>query len=268
MAYVSPDFAGDAAILDTAVRKDFSALSEIRLAYTLSGLASGQGGRTAAAINFRRQVISARDGQPYSDSGTTEFVFRQGEKGWQVYSMKNPLIFGLSLADEVGTGTTTQPPGGDDIIIITGGGTITTVPPDDIGTITSDPYSPITASGSKTIMPGAGIFFESGLVDAVTPNPDLFNAPPNILNFRPASAPGGAAKYKAISGCTGISNVSSVDGNPANYTSPAGPTGPAVVGACYAVYLAAPAKFAAFEITGISPLIIRYKYQSNGTNLF
>lgn len=269
MAHVSPDFAGDAAILDTAVRKDFSALSEIRLAYTLSGIASGQAGRTAASINYRRQVISSRDGQPYSDSGTTEFVFKRGEDGYQVYSMKNPLIFGLTLASDVGTGTTPQPPGGDDIIIITGGGTITTVPPEDIDDITSEPYYPIAASSNITLntgFPPQGIFFETGAVVTAPSNPDMRNSPAvDEINFRPAVG-AGPVLYKAIPACSGISNISAVDTYTNGYSAPVGPL-PSVSGACYAVYLPG-GKYAAFEVTTASPLTIRYKYQPNGTTLF
>lgn len=265
MAYVSPDFAGDAAILDTAVRKDFSAFSDIRLAYTLSGIASGEAAKTSAAINFRRQVISAKDGKPYSDSGTTEFVFRQGEKGFQVYSMKNPLIFGLSLASDVGTGTTTQGPDNVDIIVITGPGNVTTVPP---GTVT-EPYTPIMASANITLSPGTppqGIFFETGFVVLAPANPDMRNSPgDNQVNFRPAAG-AGIVRYKAIPACSGISNVTTVDTYTNGYVSPVGPLA-AVSGACYSVYLPS-GKYAAFEVTGLSPLTIRYKYQPDGSTQF
>ncbi len=265
MAYVSPDFAGDAAILDTAVRKDFSALSEIRLAYTLSGLASGQAGRTSVVLNYRRQVISAKDGQPYSDSGITEFVFKQGEKGWQVYSMKNPLIFGLSLASDVGTGTVTQGPDNVDIIAIGPVGTVTTVAPEDL----DEPSNPITASGSRVLNPGVppqGIFFETDTIVLATANPDLKNSPAdNQLNFRPAVG-AGVVMYKAIPSCAGISNIDSVDSYPNGYITPIGAIA-AASGACYAVYLPN-GKYAALEVTALSPLTIRYKYQPNGTNLF
>lgn len=264
MAYVSPDFAGDAAILDTAVRKDFSAFGEIRLAYTISGIASGDAGRTAVAINFRRQVIAARDGQPYADSGTTEFVFKQGEKGWQIYSMKNPLIFGLSLASDVGTGTTTQPPGGGEIIVVGPGGTVTTIPPDDIGT---GPAQPILAY-SKTILDGQSFNFEDGTIVA-GPGGDIAYAatipappPPNpgSILFKPGTK----------SAQLGVINVDTLTTAPNQSTYASMPGGPLMPDGGYALYLTT-GKYVILQITVInapSSITIRYKYQPDGTNLF
>ncbi|HAT72047.1 MAG TPA: hypothetical protein DCS63_04450 [Elusimicrobia bacterium] len=260
MAHVSQDFTGDTYILDTAVRKDFSALSEIRLAYTLSGIASGQGGKTAASINYRRQVISSRDGKPYSDSGTTEFVFKQGEKGCQVYSMKSPLIFGLSLADEVGTGTTTQPPGGGDIIVVTGGGDVTTVPPDDIGT---EPTEPILAY-SKTISNDESFYFETG-TSVAGPGGDIaYNAaipaPPGSILFKP-----GTTSYQL-----GVINIETTKTTPNRSTYVSMPAGPLMIDGGYALYLTS-GKYVVLQITVInspSSITIKYKYQPNGTNLF
>ena len=121
------------------------------------------------------------------------------------------------------------------------------------------------ASVSVTINPGYGIFFETGQVAAAVSNPDMRNGPADVVNFRPTGYGSGEVKYKAIPGCTGIANITSVDIT--GYTSPSGPTGSAVTGACYSAYLPN-ATYAAFEITGTSPMVIRYKYQPNGTNLF
>ncbi len=103
MSFVSEDFAGDATNLDRAIRKDFGAFENIDLRYSLNNVAAGAKGRIYASLNFNRSVTSARDGRAYTDSGMTEFVFQLGSV--QVYSMKNPLIFGLSDAANVATGT-------------------------------------------------------------------------------------------------------------------------------------------------------------------
>lgn len=102
MSFVSEDFAGDATNLDRAIRKDFGAFDNIDIRYSLNNVAAGAG-RIYASLNFNRSVTSARDGRTYTDSGMTEFVFQSGSV--QVYSMKNPLIFGLSDAANVATGT-------------------------------------------------------------------------------------------------------------------------------------------------------------------
>lgn len=105
MQWVSPDFAGDATSLDRAIRKDFTAFDRIDLRYTLNNVVMDPAGRLFVAIAFNRSVTSSRSGQTLTDSGNTEFVIKPGEKGGLVFSMKNPLIFGLSDAENVATGS-------------------------------------------------------------------------------------------------------------------------------------------------------------------
>lgn len=103
MSYVSDDFTGDETNLDWAIRKDFSAFDNIDLRYTVNNIAAGSKGMVYVSINFNRSVLSAKDGKRYSDRGMTEFIFKLAPE--RVYSMKNPLIFGLSDAENVATGT-------------------------------------------------------------------------------------------------------------------------------------------------------------------
>jgi len=116
--------AGDAGVLDNAIRKDFSAFDNIDLRYTINSIASGKGG-IYVSISYNRALISSRDGRPYRDSGITEFVFRAAGDTVKVFSMKNPLIFGLSDAANVSTGTV-RTVSNDPVIIVDGA---TVVPP-------------------------------------------------------------------------------------------------------------------------------------------
>ncbi|MFA5904476.1 MAG: hypothetical protein WC836_11135 [Desulfobacula sp.] len=103
MSYISDDFTGDEANLDRAVRRDFNAFDNIDLRYTLNNITAGSKGMVYVSINFNRSVISTKDGKPYTDKGMTEFIFQLGPA--RVYNMKNPLIFGLSDAENVAVGT-------------------------------------------------------------------------------------------------------------------------------------------------------------------
>ncbi|MCM2284197.1 MAG: hypothetical protein NDI81_05425 [Desulfobacula sp.] len=103
MSHVSEDFTGDEANLDRAIRRDFNAFDNIDLRYTLNNITSGAKGMVYVSINFNRSVISTKDGKPYTDKGMTEFIFQLGPA--RVYNMKNPLIFGLSDAENVAVGT-------------------------------------------------------------------------------------------------------------------------------------------------------------------
>jgi len=104
MAYISEDFAADKSILDRAVMHDFSAFKNIELRYTFNNVTNDPHGGISVSITFTRTVTSALTGQLFSDGGMTEFVFKLEGDGYKVYSMKMPLIFGLSDAANVATG--------------------------------------------------------------------------------------------------------------------------------------------------------------------
>ncbi len=104
MAGVADDFAGDKVMLERAVRDDFSALSGIQLRYTINNISSGAGGRIFVSIKYNRMVFINKTGASSTDSGDTELVFKQENGKLRLYSMKRPLIFGLSDVGSVATG--------------------------------------------------------------------------------------------------------------------------------------------------------------------
>ena len=103
ISYVSENFAGDKAFLELAAKKDFNALNNINMRYTISNIASGSG-KIFASITFNRMVFVNKTGRSSTDGGTTEFVFEMNGGKPLLYSMKQPLVFGLSDADNVATG--------------------------------------------------------------------------------------------------------------------------------------------------------------------
>jgi hypothetical protein len=104
MACVSERFAGDDTTLDRALRRDFSMFDQMDLKYAITSIASGPKGRLHATIFYERLVIATSTGVTYSDSGTTELAFEMGDNGPLLYSMKKPVLFGVSDQDEVATG--------------------------------------------------------------------------------------------------------------------------------------------------------------------
>lgn len=104
MGYVGDNFAGDKAILERAVKRDFDALSSINLRYTVNNIAAGAQGRIFVSVTFNRMVFLNKTGASSTDSGSTEFVFDSKEGKLALFSMKQPLMFGLSDADNVATG--------------------------------------------------------------------------------------------------------------------------------------------------------------------
>ncbi len=105
--YISDDFAADKSILDRAVRKDFSAFDKIGLRFTINNITTNKKGDVSVSLTFSRTVTSSQTGQTLSDTGMTEFVFRLSDNGPKVYSMKAPLLFGLSDASNIATGNVT-----------------------------------------------------------------------------------------------------------------------------------------------------------------
>jgi hypothetical protein len=115
MGLVGEDFAGDKAILERAVKRDFDALSSINIRYTLNSIASGAQGRVFVSITYSRMVFVNKTGATSTDAGSTEFVFGSREGKLSLYSMKQPLMFGLSDAENVASGTVLG--GGEGLII-------------------------------------------------------------------------------------------------------------------------------------------------------
>ncbi len=105
MAHVGDDFAGDRLLLERAVKKDFDSLNGINIRYTLNNIAAGAAGRVFVSVTYNRFVVSNRTGASNTDNGSTEFVFTLKDGRPMLYSMKQPLMFGLSDADNVATGT-------------------------------------------------------------------------------------------------------------------------------------------------------------------
>jgi len=152
MSLVSEDFAGDATNLDRAVRKDFGSFDNIDLRYTLNNITSDARG-VSVSLSYSRMLTSTKSGQTLTDRGITEFVFKMGEKeGAKLFSMKNPLIFGITDAPNVATGTV-KPVTNDPVIIVDRNGRAAKVPPQLLDVMANDDSVRITNNpdGTSTI---------------------------------------------------------------------------------------------------------------------
>ncbi|MBD3842523.1 MAG: hypothetical protein IE909_11695, partial [Campylobacterales bacterium] len=76
------------------------------------------------SVYFNRSVDDATTGTSYSDRGVTEFSFDIGEKGAMLLSMKNPLIFGLTYATDIASGTTASAQNSANFITINNNGSV------------------------------------------------------------------------------------------------------------------------------------------------
>ncbi len=130
MSYVSENFTGDDTILDRAIRRDFSLFDNIDIRITPGTAATDSRGMIFISVNYNRFVVSAKSGRSFTDRGSTEFVFQPGTDHPLVYSMKNPLLFGLSDAGEVAAGAVI-PAANDPILIVDDRGNVDVKPFDE-----------------------------------------------------------------------------------------------------------------------------------------
>ena len=197
MGYVGEDFAGDKDILERAVKRDFDALSSINLRYTVNSIAAGAQGKVFVSVTYNRMVTVNKTGATSTDSGATEFVFGSKEGKLTLFSMKQPLMFGLSDADNVATGTAL---GNTGIVLVLddsgdlGGGTLVTI---DCRSSANQPaYN--YASGAKSCGVGGGAqfwFYTSG--------PDLIGLTMNGKVFPKSLASLTSAEVRDTSGYAG-----------------------------------------------------------------
>ena len=160
LGYVGDNFAADKAILERAVKRDFDALSAINLRYTLNNVAAGAQGRVFVSVTYSRLVMVNKSGQTSTDSGSTEFVFDSKEGKLSLYSMKQPLMFGLSDAENVATG---EVAGNTSALVIDetgnlGGGTLVTIDCRGTGTVMKYTFA-TEAQACDTGGGGANIWF-------------------------------------------------------------------------------------------------------------
>lgn len=277
MKFVSNDFTADPAVLDRAIRRDFSLFDNIDLRYTLNNVASGNGG-LFASISFSRQVTSSSDGKTYTDKGITEFVFRLTDQGPKVFSMKIPLIFGLSDSSEVAAGSVNSG-SNEPTIVVTSSGSVTTVPLRDA--VAGNDSTSSVESGVATIIstfhPPQGFDFVLGEPDNGAGASFFITGGDTAYGYGFLTS---GHAYKDL-GTVSINTVSSVPDSGYNTDTSTGHN--FYEGHTYAFRLAN-GNYALMEVVRVTftiptgsggttgypsiSLNIRYKYQSNGSRQF
>lgn len=115
MAAAGDKFAGGRPLLESAVLRDFDALAGIILRYGINTAAAGAQGRVFVSITYSRTVFVKKTGALNTDSGSTEFVFEDSGGKLLLYSMKQPLLFGISAAGGLSAGLV---PGGSGTTLV------------------------------------------------------------------------------------------------------------------------------------------------------
>ncbi len=188
LGFVGENFAGDKAILERAVKRDFDALSSINIRYTINNISAGAQGRVFVSVTYNRMVFVNKTGASSTDSGSTELVFDSNEGKLSLFSMKQPLMFGLSDAENVATGEVLGNTG-ENLIL------------DDTGAIGSDIQTiSITCSG---VMPYLhGLYYFSTGQKGCHPQDDTltFGAMADMLIYETAIEPHNGLQAKTFAG--------------------------------------------------------------------
>ncbi|MDD5022525.1 MAG: hypothetical protein PHR82_10435, partial [Endomicrobiaceae bacterium] len=128
MALVSENFVPGSDILDSAVRKDFLLFDYIKIEHFINNISQVADGKIFISFQYNRSVISTKTGETFTDKGMTELVLKNEGGQLKLYSMKNPLMFGLSDASEIATGSVNQSSDEETIVIGNPDGTIKVLP--------------------------------------------------------------------------------------------------------------------------------------------
>ncbi|MDD3065793.1 MAG: hypothetical protein PHT24_06020, partial [Endomicrobiaceae bacterium] len=108
MALVSGDFVPGSDILDSAVRKDFILFDYIKIEHFINNISQVSDGKVFISFRYNRSVISEKTGQTITGKGLTELILKNDGGQLKLYSMKSPLMFGLSDSSEIATGEVPQ----------------------------------------------------------------------------------------------------------------------------------------------------------------
>ena len=274
MTYVSSDFAGDSAVLDSAVRKDFNAFDLIKINPFINNITSSSGGKVYVAIQYNRTVVSSKSGQTYTDKGYTEFVLTNENGKFKVFSMKNPLIFGLSDAGNVATGTL-QASNNDPILLVDNSGNVNEQPfrtaidiienDSDINGSGDSSSSDTVNSGNFSLTENIGFRFSSDTTLPETHQSDIY-----------LTTDGGGGRALEVRGRGPAEFIFLGSGPLSSYTQAptAGYTTDMIFpigtpGSCYALHTV-DNKYAIIKITSYNgtTISIDYKYQSDGSTNF
>lgn len=258
MSQVSDGFVGDRANLERAIRKDFTSFDNIMLKYTLNNVSSDSKSKIFVSINFVRMLTSVKSGKTLKDNAMTEFVFQLGDQLPKIFSMKYPLIFGVSDAENVATGTVAQP-ANQNIIIL-----------DNKGDVNEAPYNEAKKQvqgeqvGSITAKDVSLNEWESFIFADETSR----HGPGDINFFFQGMRLKNGTRYKLL-GQQSVDDIKEVP-DQGSYTQYSGiPVQNIAEGQVYALFLTYN-KYVVFEIRRVNMpnVTIRYKYQTNGSRYF
>jgi len=94
MELVSESYTGEASILESSVRRDYSAFTNIAIRYTFNNVTFDGRNMISASITFVRDHTVVKTGKQASIRKQTTLIFRREDGVYKLYSQKRPMLFG------------------------------------------------------------------------------------------------------------------------------------------------------------------------------
>lgn len=95
MALVSDGYTGETSVLDSAVRRDFSAATNINIRYTFNNVTTDSKNKAFAAITFTRNYTDIKTGKQVTNQGQTTLIFQMVNGEYRLYTQNKPPLFGV-----------------------------------------------------------------------------------------------------------------------------------------------------------------------------
>ncbi len=95
MSNVDDDYTGDKAILDGAIRKDFSLITDISISYTINSIIPDFKDMVFVSIKFTRTYTDINTGSRNLDEGLCTMIFKIKNNKPFLYSMRDKPLFGF-----------------------------------------------------------------------------------------------------------------------------------------------------------------------------
>lgn len=244
MTLVSDKFIPGSDILDSAVRRDFLLFDYIKIEYFINNISQVSDGKVFVSFQYNRSVISTKTGQTFTDKGMTELVLKNENGQLKLFSMKHPLMFGLSDASEIATGSVNQNSDEDTLVVGTDG-TVKVVP-------FNESFNDDGDSGVKTIT-----IARYDAYDFDTETMNIGSSSGMLVHI--GTHPHTSGAIQQLADWTDIATAPF----PVSGYAPGGELSPSTVGACWAIDFGARGKvILQIMISDGSELKIKYKYQN------
>lgn len=94
MDLVSESYTGDASVLESSIRRDFSDFTNLSMRYTFNNVTSDGKGNVSVALTSVRDHTVIKTGKQATIKKQATLIFKLENGAYRLYSQKSPRLFG------------------------------------------------------------------------------------------------------------------------------------------------------------------------------